>query len=130
MIKIKVEALRKGQYITPKRLEKVLNADSESQKYHLRFFELKKRIQKESAENGYPLLVRQEHNGLRIMTDVEALQYKTALNRRTTHRLSGIHNELHRVSRKSLPRKEQKLLRVEKSFQADVLEAIRTVMEE
>jgi len=82
-----ISALKKGDYISPEELERIVCTPRGTNSYAFKVLEVKEFIRKASIDNGEPLLTKQEQYGLRVLTDSEALDYKE---RQHELRLQGI----------------------------------------
>lgn len=128
MPRMDIGQLRKGQWVPPHRLEQLFGVDMGTSVYDAKFMLLKNQIEEESLARKKPLLCKRENIGLKVMTDREALTYKSRQQRRTVKRLDRICNELHRIDRSKLNEEDQYVLDSEKIFQAVIVEAIGTAI--
>lgn len=124
MPRMDIGRLRKGQWVPPHRLEQLFGVKMGTTAYDAKFMLLKNQIEEESFARGKPLLCKREDIGLKVMTDREALTYKSRQQRNTVKRLDRICNELHRIDRTKLKEEDQYILDDEKVFQTVIVEAI------
>lgn len=73
---IDFEALEKGRVFTVEEIEEIVGLDAEHEHFPLRRLALMSRIEREMAERGRPVCLRQEQGSIKVMTDPEAAEYQ------------------------------------------------------
>ena len=73
---IDTDTLKKGQYLSPEKLETITMYKAGTDKFALAVLAIRQFIERETEKNGRHLLCKQEGKGLRILTDSEAAKYK------------------------------------------------------
>lgn len=73
---IDVDELQKGTYLSVDQVEEITGERAGTNEYRLKLLQIKRYIEELSAMRGTPLLLKGEADGLRVMTDIEALRYK------------------------------------------------------
>lgn len=65
----------KGEYIDPEVLAEHLGAEPGTERYQLGLVSLQSSMMLQAEKDGAPVVVKVEHRGLRVLTDVEATHY-------------------------------------------------------
>jgi hypothetical protein len=84
---IDLDALKKGDYISPEEISQIYSVPLRSSKFNLYALRLSCFIKEKSAQAGFQLLTKIENGGVRILTDKESIRYKDNLSNNTVRRL-------------------------------------------
>jgi len=73
---IDYDTLKKGDYITPEQVQDILGKDRESKNYGLHILRLKQIIEDKMEERGTPVTAKVQLDGIHILMDNEASEYR------------------------------------------------------
>lgn len=106
--KIDLTKLHKGDYLSPATLETVLEVPRGHKRWQLELLSLKCYIESSRLDAGSPVVLKGENEGLRVLTDSEALEYVESQFEAGRRRMRTASGKQRRVETSNLTPEERK----------------------
>jgi hypothetical protein len=107
---IDLDALKKGDYISPEEISKIYSVPLTSSKFNLYALKLKCFIKEKSSQAEFQFLTKIEGGGVRILTDKESIRYTDNLSDNTVRRLFRHLQDMMRIPVAQLGHEDRDLL--------------------
>lgn len=117
--------VRKGDYIDPEVIERMTDTKrTDAKQFAFAILNAKAVIEKELDRIGYPVVIKAEGDGLRLLTDAEAVEYSATRHRNLTTQLRRSHVrsvaaiDVRQLSAEQLRRHERDVIARSRELQA------------